>query len=104
MTGPSAWPGSGWRPAGPGTGLAGTRTRVHQLVTQHGDNCQSLARKPAVRDGCGMDFTQTGNRTEWRVRFAGSLNVVAARQRARCVTRLGVWGCGCITRPGGGTG
>ena len=51
MTGPSAWPGSDWRPAGPGTGLAGTRTRVHQLVTQRGDNCQSLARKPAVRGG-----------------------------------------------------
>jgi hypothetical protein len=48
MTGPSAWPGSGWRPAGPGTGLAGTRTPVHQLVTQHGDNCRSLARNPAL--------------------------------------------------------
>jgi predicted dithiol-disulfide oxidoreductase (DUF899 family) len=35
--------GSDWRPAGPGTGLAGTRTRTRQLVTQHGDNCRSLA-------------------------------------------------------------
>ena len=51
MTGPPVWPGSGWRPAGPGTGLAGTRTRVRQLVTQHGDNCRSLARKPAAMGG-----------------------------------------------------
>jgi hypothetical protein len=51
MTGPPAWPGSGWRPAGPGTGLAGTRTRVRQLVTQHGDNCRRLRANPPMGGG-----------------------------------------------------